>query len=87
MAEHGGKRQGAGRKPKAEEEKAKKLSIKALIDVFGSEEKAFNHAASKSLEDNKQAYQYYKLLIEYAYGKPKETKDVNVEMQPVFMDE
>lgn len=75
---HGGARKGAGRKPKDQEEKAKSLSIKAIIDTFGSEEAAFNHAASKSLSDDKQAYNYFKILIEYAYGKPKEEMSVNL---------
>lgn len=84
MSERGGARQGAGRKPKDEEEKAKRLSIKALVSVYGSEGKALEHAASMSQSDDKNSFQYFKLLIEYAYGKPKETQNLNIEMQPIF---
>ncbi len=84
MPGRGGARKGAGRKTKDEEEKAQRLSVKALVNVFGSEEKAMEHAATMSQSDDKNSFQYFKLLIEYAYGKPKETKDVNIEMQPIF---
>jgi hypothetical protein len=70
---HGGKREGAGRPPKDEENKAKRLSVNALIAEFGSEEEALIHCARMAKEGDKQSYNYFKLLIEYAYGKPKET--------------
>lgn len=69
---HGGKRKGAGRKKKADEDRIKTLSINALSDVFGSEEEAFNHIATQA----KESFPHLKLLMEYGYGKPKESMDV-----------
>ena len=65
----------AGRKPKAEEEKIKKLSIKAMNEIYGSEEKFFRHGFEKAQE----SYPYYRLMMEYTYGKPKERKEIKVE--------
>jgi len=69
----GGKREGAGRKSKDEENRIRTLCINALNDVFGSEQNAFNHLAkqAKSL-DGRDALAYHKVLIEYSYGKPKD---------------
>jgi len=74
---NGGARKGAGRKPKAEEDKAKALSVKAIVNEFGSEEKAFEHMANMAKTDKRKSYDYFKLLIEYAYGKPKENLNIN----------
>ena len=74
---NGGARKGAGRKPKDEEEKAKQLSIKALIFEFGSTEDAFKHAAERAKNDKRRSYEYFRLLIEHAYGKPKESLNIN----------
>ena len=64
----GGRREGAGRKPKAEEEKIKNFALNAMVETFGSEEKAW-----KSLSDQaKDSFPHLKLLFEYKYGKPKE---------------
>lgn len=64
---HGGKREGAGRKPKAEEtELIERLS--PLDDI------AFD-ALQKGVE--KGDYQFVKMFMEYRYGKPKETVKVN----------
>lgn len=69
----GGKREGAGRKPKDIENRVGALSISALTDVFGSEQNAFNHIAEQAKElDGREALAFIKLLIEYAYGKPKD---------------
>lgn len=78
----GGKREGAGRKPKADEEKVRKLSIKAMQEVFGSEQAFFEHGFKQALE----SYPYYNLMMQYTYGKPKETKDLKheFEQQPTF---
>ncbi|MEM6814909.1 MAG: hypothetical protein AAF600_10995 [Bacteroidota bacterium] len=84
MSERGGARPGAGRKPKDKEEKAKRLSIKALVETFGSEEEAFKHAAQKAQSDDKNSYQYFKILIEYAYGKPKEKTEMELNIPPIF---
>lgn len=72
MAGTGGYRKGAGRKTKAEEDKVKTISIKALTSVFGSEEKAMMFIAKEA----KTSFQHLKMIIEYAYGKPSEKVDV-----------
>lgn len=74
---HGGARKGAGRPRKDVEDKAKRLSIQAIIKEFGSEEEAFEHLAHKAKTDGKKSYEYFKLLIEYAYGKPTENMNIN----------
>lgn len=74
MAGTGGKREGAGRKPKADEERIRTLSVGALVKTFGSEEKAFNSIAKQA----KESFPHLKLLLEYAYGKPKEYKEVEL---------
>ena len=79
----GGKREGAGRKPKAEEDRIRGFSLAALTKVYGSEQNAWNYIAEKS----KESFPHLKLIFAYTYGEPKEIKEVNVEMQPVFMDE
>lgn len=83
ISNHGGIREGAGRKSKADEYRIKDLSIDALNEVFGSEEKAFEHIASKA----KESFPHLKLLLEYAYGKPKENKNLGTMVeQPLFPD-
>ena len=85
MGKRGGARPGAGRPPKDEEDKAKRLTIGALVAQFGSEEDAFAHAAMKAATDERDGYRYFRLLVEYGYGKPKETKDITLNTeQPIF---
>lgn len=65
---HGGKREGAGRKPKADEiELIEKLS--PLDDI-----------AFKKLEEGLKGgeFQYVKMFFEYRFGKPNQTIDANV---------
>jgi|TARA_R110000803_G_C11844123_1_gene304977 hypothetical protein len=76
MAGAGGKRKGAGRKPKSDEDRIRGLSISALSSVYGSEDGAMNHLAEQSQVGGKDGFPYLKLLLEYAYGKPKETIDL-----------
>lgn len=74
---HGGKREGAGRKPRAEEQKI----IERLSPL---DNKAYN-ALSNALDQEKSWA--VKMYYEYVFGKPKETKDVNLfTEQPVFSD-
>lgn len=81
---HGGKREGAGRKPKADEEKVRKQCEDAIIKVYGSVSKYYEHLAMES----KDSFPHFKLLQEYYVGKPKETKDITInEIQPLFPDE
>lgn len=77
----GGARPGAGRKPKAEEDKIRRFSINAMTKVFGSEEAMWDHVAQQAQE----SFPHLKLLFEYTYGKPKETKEVTLAgEQPIF---
>lgn len=76
MSEHGGKRQGAGRKPKADEQEL----IEKLSPLENSAFKALTNAL------NEEKPWAVKMFMEYRYGKPKEVKDLNiVDMQRVFV--
>lgn len=70
----GGKRIGAGRKPKVEEDKVRNLAIKAIVSKYGSEEKGLN-ALLESGEPS-----LIKFVYEHAYGKPKERIEHSGEM-------
>ena len=82
---NGGARKGAGRKSVADEEKVKNLAISAMIDEFGGEAEAWKHLAQQAKKDR----HHFRLLFEYAYGKPKEsvavdlTGDVNIAFNDV----
>lgn len=71
----GGKRQGSGRKSKAEEVK--------LIERLGPlEDKAFV-ALEKGIESGD--FKYVQLFYYYYAGKPRETKDITLNTeQPIF---
>ena len=77
MEQRGGKRKGAGRKPKVEEQK--------LIEKLSPlETKAF-----KALENglDEQHSWAIKLYFEYMYGKPKEKVEITeIKEQPLFPD-
>lgn len=69
MAGKGGARPGAGRKPKDEENRIRDLmkpysidAVKCLADIIKNEDARDSDRISAS-----------KLVIEYTYGKPKET--------------
>ena len=74
MDGRGGARENAGRKPKADEQKVRKLGIDAIIEVYGSVENYYIFIAKQS----KDSFPHLKLLQEYVYGKPKETSDVTI---------
>jgi len=63
----------AGRKPKAEELRLIKLGTDAINAVYGSEDKYWLHIAKES----KKSIHHLKLLCDYVYGKPKETKSID----------
>ena len=65
---NGGARKGAGRKPKANEEKVRRLGLNAIESVYGSIEKYYEHITNQS----KESFPHLKLLQEYVFGKPKE---------------
>ena len=77
MAGHGGKREGAGRKSKREEEKSRNLSVGALKAVFGSEEEAFKELATKAKDGS---IRHFELLLSYAYGKPTQKTEAKIEL-------
>lgn len=74
---HGGKRQGAGRKPKADE-----LN---LIEKLTPLEDAAYQALKKGVESGD--FKYVQLFYNYYAGKPRETKDIHInEDTPLFID-
>ena len=74
---HGGKRQGAGRKPKADE-----LN---LIEKLTPLEDAAYQALKACVE--KGDFKYVQLFYNYYAGKPRETKDITInEDTPLFID-
>lgn len=77
MKEHGGKRKGAGRKPKAEEQK--------LIEKLSPlETKAFKALDNALQDEHSWAVRLY---FEYMYGKPKEKVEITkIKEQPLFSD-
>lgn len=78
--DNGGAREGAGRKPKAEELSLIKLGKDAIIDVYGSEEDYWRHIAKSS----KESLPHLKILSEYVYGKPKESKSIELTTIPII---
>ncbi len=66
MAGRGGAMPGGGRPKKADEERVRDLSVKAIISHYGSEEKGF-----KALLNSKEPV-LIKFVFEHAYGKPTE---------------
>lgn len=66
MAGKGGARPGAGRPPKADEQRVRDLSVAAIIKVYRSEEEGF-----EALLNSKESV-LIKFVFEHAYGKPKE---------------
>jgi hypothetical protein len=67
---HGGQRDGAGRKPKADEERVRNLAIASIVKKYGSEEQGFG-----SLLDSGEP-SLIKFVFEHAFGKPTEKIDM-----------
>lgn len=74
MSERGGARPNSGRKPKDEENRIRDLmqpysmdAIRCLAEIINNEDAKHSDRISAS-----------KLVIEYTYGKPKETVDNNI---------
>ncbi|MEM7105649.1 MAG: hypothetical protein AAF502_21100 [Bacteroidota bacterium] len=62
----GGRREGAGRKPKSEEmERAEKIT-KGIENEYGGAQDFWDHVAKMSKDD----FRYVKLIVEQLYGKP-----------------
>ena len=70
MAGKGGKRTGAGRKSKAEEDKVRNLAVESIEQKFGSVTEGF-----KSLLESGEP-SLIKFVWEHAVGKAKEKVDV-----------
>ena len=68
---------GQGRKPKATEKKLSSFALQSMKKVFGSEEKAWLELAKMS----KESFPHMRLLQEYKYGKPKESKELDVKTE------
>lgn len=74
---------GKGRPKKSDEDRIRGFAISAIKEVYGSEEAGWKYIAEKA----KESFPHMKLLWEYTYGKPKETKDINLTAeQPLFPD-
>lgn len=80
---HGGKRKGAGRPTKDEEQKARRLTVQALESEFGSLEEAMQFGAKQIKDGGNNSFQYFKLLLEYAFGKPKDSIDITSGDEPI----
>ena len=77
MTKRGGKRAGAGRKPKAEEQQ-----LIEMLDKHIDRDDVFQVLKRKIKDGDFKAIQLY---FNYLYGKPKETKDVTINTeQPLF---
>lgn len=64
MASKGGARQGAGRKPKAQEERVRELAKNAIIAQYGSLEAGMAHLLTTKEPS------LIKFVYEHAFGKP-----------------
>lgn len=67
----GGARPGAGRKPKADEEKIRGLAVSAIEKRFGSIENGFDHLLQTGEAS------LIKFVWEHAVGKPREKMDID----------
>jgi len=83
MAERGGARPNSGRKPKDEENRIRDLmlpysldAIQCLANIIVDESSRANDKISAS-----------KIIIEYCYGKPKETVDNNITINDINIKE
>jgi hypothetical protein len=77
----GGARPGAGRKPKADEEKARSLCIAAIKTKYGSVEQGL----IKLLESEEPSLQRF--VFEHAIGKPREKMDVDMDAMMITWHE
>ena len=72
-----------GRPTKVEEKKITSFAIKAMKRVFETEQKAWDTLADEA----KHSFPHMKLLMEYAYGKPKELKDIDMDLVVTIVDD
>lgn len=76
MAERGGVRQGAGRKPVADEKKVTDLIVKALKGYHSVD--TDDEAKEKFILDLYGTQRGQIFLAEHLFGKPKETVETNL---------
>lgn len=75
--QHGGKREGAGRKSKSEE-----MQLVEMLNKHIDKDQAILKLKEMIDEGDFKAIQLY---MNYMYGKPKETKDISITSeQPLF---
>lgn len=72
--DNGGARKGAGRKPKADEQK--------LIEKLSPLESLALKALKEAMQDG-QSWAV-KMYMEYVYGKPRERKDIKITEVPII---
>jgi len=78
MAKHGGKREGAGRKSKSDE-----IALIEKLDKHIDQDEVFTVLKGLVKEGDMKAVTLY---FNYRYGKPKETKDIKMEVDKNFPD-
>jgi hypothetical protein len=78
MAGKGGKIEGAGRKPKADEQKVNNLFANALKSFYGVE--TDEDAKIKLVHTLMESQRGQIFISEHLFGKPKETIDQNVNL-------
>lgn len=77
---HGGKREGSGRKSKADELGAAALGVNAITKEFGSVEDYWLLIANQARE----SFPHLKLIHEHVYGRAKETIDMDIKGTPTI---
>jgi hypothetical protein len=87
MAGTGGKRENAGRKPKADEEKANEIMLKALKKLYNkdTDEEAKIHFVKETLLESQRGQLF---VAEHIFGKaPQEIKQTNFNIEAKDLDE
>jgi hypothetical protein len=87
MAGTGGAREGAGRKPKADEEKVNQIFINALKEMYSSEtdEDAKKTFVKDTLMDSQRGQLF---IAEHIFGKaPQEVKQTNLNIDATDLTE
>lgn len=81
MSNRGGAREGAGRKPVAEEKKVTELIVKALKGYHSVD--TDEEAKEKFILDLYNTQRGQLFLAEHLFGKPKETVDTNLNVNTI----
>lgn len=78
MAKHGGARKGAGRKSKSEE-----IELIEKLDKHINQDEVFEMLYKLVMQGDMKAVT---LWFNYRFGKPKETKEIQLEVEKNFPD-